>query len=107
MTTPEELPAIAPSVYTRAGVEPGAELPSYAWPGGYQLAYYSPNGDTLCPACANRLRLGLDTPASDNDRITMVDAYYEGPPIQCANCNEDIESAYGDPDADEPTEPTP
>lgn len=28
------------------------KLLAFAWPGGYPIAYTLPNGDTLCPKCA-------------------------------------------------------
>ena len=29
------------------------ELPSYAWPGGYQILYLTEDNGILCPDCAN------------------------------------------------------
>lgn len=70
------------------------DLPAYAWPGGYPFVYYDKDGEILCPKCANN--------ADWNDaEIIGYDVYEEGPVIQCANCNDDIESAYGDPEQEE------
>lgn len=63
-------------------------LPTYAWPGGYQLFYLTRNGLTICPSCANE-----DT----SDAVIAGDAYWEGPTIDCDDCGRGIESAYGDP----------
>ena len=66
-------------------------LISYAWPGGYPVVYYDHDGESICPKCAN------DDDWSDKALIG-ADIWEEGPTLQCANCNAEIESAYGDPD---------
>lgn len=79
----------------RRVVGENGELPSYAWPGGYPILYTS-QGDTVCPDCAN----DIDDPQTAAD----LDGYfihYEGLPEFCGGCNKEIESAYGDPDAEE------
>lgn len=69
-------------------------LPAYAWPGGYPLVYYTRDGLTVCPKCAN----DPDT----SDPVVAQDVYWEGPTLSCDDGGELIESAYGDPDeADE------
>jgi hypothetical protein len=75
------------------------KLPTYAWPGGYPVYYLAKDNGVLCPQCANDF-----TPERDNDEQlepVEFDVHYEGPPIQCDNCYVFIESAYGDPDAEE------
>jgi len=70
-------------------------LLSYAWPGGYPIGYLDADNCVLCPECAN---------LSDPDERCAPVAYFvhwEGAPVQCENCNEYIESAYGDPEDDE------
>lgn len=82
-------------------------LPAYAWPGGYQIVYYTADGGTLCPACANGQNGSEASEAKDADpqwRLIACDLYQEGPTIQCDHCQADIESDYGDPDVDEDTE---
>lgn len=70
-------------------------LPSYAWPGGYPLVYHSTDGQAFCPSCANQ---------TDADpEITGALIHWEGQPVTCDGCGKDIESAYGDPDAEEAT----
>lgn len=76
-----------------ACVEETEPLPAYAWPGGYQIIYYTNNSDIVCPDCAN------DEDVSDD--IVAGDVFYEGPPEQCAGCNQMIESSYGDPDSED------
>ena len=63
--------------------------------GGYPLLYITADSGTLCAKCATEqaTRHDIDWP-----KIIGVDAYYEGPPVDCDNCNASIESAYGDPD---------
>ncbi len=82
------------------------KLPVFAWPGGYPLIYLTADGNVLCPACANGEH-GSDAHEDAEDcqwRLTSVDVYWEGSPLQCDHCNEMIESAYGDPDDDTKTE---
>ncbi len=67
------------------------KLPAFAWPGGYTIGYYTADGDMLCAECA-------EDPENDAE---YIDVYYEGPTEFCAGCNKEIESAYGDPDAEE------
>lgn len=74
---------------------PDFRLPTYA-DGGYPLYYLDQEGNTLCPKCA-----------SDSDYSSPVIAYglhMEGPDISCDDCSKNIESAYGDPDAEEGAE---
>ncbi len=74
------------------------DLPHYAWPGGYQLVYYSADFQTtFCPQCAN----DVDWDDDWEPRPSRVDAFYEGSPQFCDHCHAEIPSAYGDPDADE------
>ena len=71
-----------------------AMFAAFAWPGGYTVEYFTPDGDVLCAECAKREVL--------ENRGTVDSAiYYEGPVEYCADCNTEIESAYGDPDAPE------
>lgn len=92
-------------------------FPSLAWPGGYPIAYYDGEGNTLCPKCAQETErryredmlgevcawaLGEELSTSwlvfDRERPQHGDAHYEGPPLVCEECNASIESAYGNPD---------
>ena len=71
------------------------KLPAYAWPGGYPVVYYAKDMGVLCPKCAN---------GRDNDeqlKPVACDVHYEGRPEICEHCNAEIESAYGDPEADD------
>ncbi len=79
------------------------KLPAYAWPGGYPIIYSTSDGAWLCPACANGENGSDANEASDDPqwRLIACDVHWEGPDLQCEHCNADIESAYGDPDADD------
>lgn len=83
--------------------DPDGTLPAYAWPGGYQIVYFTQDGGTLCPNCANGKNGSEASEASDDPqwRLIACDLYQEGPTIQCDHCNADIESDYGDPDDDD------
>lgn len=79
--------------------EHGGKLPAFAWPGGYPILYLAKDNGVLCPKCANAFN-----PATDNDEQlepVAYDIHYEGAAEQCEHCNALIESAYGDPDAEE------
>ena len=74
------------------------EWPSWAWPGGYPIAYYTRDGGCLCPSCANEnMNLTLD---KDYDQWCIVaqEINYEDNDLQCDNCYADIPAAYGDDD---------
>lgn len=79
---------------------PFGALEQYAWPGGYPVIYLprgpsgDVTGDVLCADCAMRERDAGNMPHG-----MLCDVYMEGPSEFCAECNREIESAYGDPDA--------
>jgi len=86
-------------------------LPAFAWPGGYPIVYLCHDGECLCPDCVNKEIERVDDemrhPApGDQFRVFAAECHYEGAPIICANCNAEIESAYGDPDAQAETTET-
>lgn len=81
---------------TLPGLDKDGNLPAYAWPGGYPLFYLDGENSTLCPKCATA-SLSDDIPSF---RAVDVGIHYEGPAISCDQCNAEIESAYGDPDAE-------
>ena len=74
------------------------EWPSWAWPGGYPLVYFTRDGGCLCPSCANEnINLTLD---KDYDQWCIVaqEINYEEKGLICDNCYADIPAAYGDDD---------
>lgn len=64
--------------------------------GGYPLLYLTDQGAILCADCATRN--DSDDP---DDLLLGADIFYEGPPATCLGCDILIESAYGDPDAND------
>ena len=75
----------------------------YAWPGGYPLVLSMGDGGCLCPQCVRsnyRLirKAQREGMRRDSWYPEAVFIHYEGAPIQCDNCYESIESAYGDPE---------
>jgi hypothetical protein len=86
------------------------EFPKYAWPGGYPIYYLLGDNEPLCADCANgqngseathRLT-DKDGQATDSQwLIVAYEIHYEGAPISCAQCNTQIESAYGNPESED------
>lgn len=76
----------------------------FAWPGGYQLNALMGDGETLCFDCVTteeEVYEGENPPQDGNDpawQFVTAEVYWEGPPIQCAHCNKELRSEYGDPD---------
>lgn len=66
------------------------DLPSFTPFGSYTLVYIDKEGNEYCGKCANETNLQLE--------LEGFQTYDEGPVIQCDECQEDIESSYGDPD---------
>lgn len=79
--------------------KPLIELPAYSWPGGYPIIYLTKSADVLCAECATKEIRAWMYGESDDPPIAY-DAYFEGPSEFCADCNREIESAYGDPEED-------
>lgn len=72
------------------------KLPSHCWPGGYPLFYFTQDGGTLCPPCANANdSLGGD-PSDPQWRLVEVDANWENASLYCDHCSKRIESAYAE-----------
>ena len=71
-------------------------LPAYAWPGGYPVLYLDKDNEVLCAKCAT------EDLAEGDGLLSMVGyfVHYEGPSEFCADCNAEVESAYGDPETE-------
>lgn len=69
--------------------------------GCYPIYYLTEDGGVLCPACANGEHGSEASETSEEKqwRLIACDVHWEGEPLSCDHCNEEIESAYGDPDA--------
>lgn len=74
------------------------KLPAFAWPGGYPIIYLDRENSVLCAECATKSYLDKDEVSQF--KPVAYDVYYEGPTIQCDQCNVDIASAYGDPEGE-------
>jgi hypothetical protein len=75
--------------------------PKFAWPGGYPIVAFMEDGEIMCPECCAKNRDAiLEAERRDSWRIAGADIFWEGPPVNCCNCNREIESAYGDPEAE-------
>jgi hypothetical protein len=75
----------------------------YAWPGGYTKMMCMTDGETLCADCVKENYRLILRATRDNDRsgwaAWAADVHWEGAPMYCANCNKEMPSEYGDPDA--------
>ena len=74
----------------------------FAFPGGYPKVLIMADSDCLCSKCAkDNYRLISDS-TRNNNRDGWgehgFDIHWEGEPLVCANCNAEIESAYGIPE---------
>ena len=80
----------------------------YAWPGGYPLMLLMVDGESICPDCAKRewklAAYATRHPGHDKQwEVAGVYTHLEGPPVQCAHCNKEIESAYGEDEDEDQT----
>jgi predicted RNA-binding Zn-ribbon protein involved in translation (DUF1610 family) len=71
-----------------------ATLDACTLPGGYPILYVTRSSEVLCADCATKALRN-----DDHDAPVAYEFYYEGPSEFCTSCGEEIESAYGDPDA--------
>ena len=73
-------------------IERNAEdkLPQYSSIGCYTILYLSKASEPLCADCAS----------DPENKADVCGDFAEGAPIECAVCGKQIESSYGDPDAE-------
>ena len=68
----------------------------YAWPGGYPMFALLTDGACLCKDCAKSERESIGTTTgSDGWTISTLDINWENSELNCDNCGNFIESAYG------------
>lgn len=60
--------------------------------GGYPILYIDTWGDVICPKCANKYKNCEDW----ENRPVYGEVYFEGPRLECSQCNRVIEPAYED-----------
>ena len=76
----------------------------YAWPSGYPVYIVMADGELFCRECArSEYKLIADSTRTDRKdgwtaSGTMI--LWEGTDNYCAHCNRELESAYGEPEAD-------
>ena len=70
---------------------PDGQLPKFTSLGSYTLLYFAVDGEILCAPCAS----------IPSNKAAVYDVFYEGHSEYCVECNGEIESSYGDPDAPE------
>lgn len=72
--------------------------------GGYPLFFLTSDGETLCPKCAReevwQIARAVRDKSRDGWRVEGHDANWEDPEMRCAHCNERIESAYAEDQAE-------
>lgn len=73
----------------------------FTFPGGYRKALLMADGETLCAVCAkeNYSAIAQETiwQLRDTWQAETVFIHWEGEPLHCVNCNEEILSEYGIP----------
>ena len=76
----------------------------YVFPGGYAKVLVMADGEPMCHQCAkdNYRQISDSTRhnygPSDGWAVWGSEIYWEGPDVQCCNCNAPIKSEYGDPE---------
>lgn len=73
-------------------IDQQGHLSAFTSIGCYTIMYVTHGGDVLCANCAEESLL-----AEEDDVACARGTYDEGPILVCANCEEAIESSYGDP----------
>jgi hypothetical protein len=72
----------------------------YAWPGGYAKVLVMTDGESMCAACVKENYRSILRSTRDNDRsgwqAYAAYIHWDGVPLQCANCNTDMPSEYGE-----------
>jgi hypothetical protein len=88
--------------YLDAIRDQNGELPS-THDGGYPMIYLAKDLESICPECANGPDFGDDPDAVDDDFLLIGhQPHMEGPPETCVHCHKEIESAYGEPEPEDP-----
>lgn len=76
----------------------------YTSVGCYPLFFLMADGECLCPSCAKTERRQILEAMADRSYRDFswlpvaIDINYEDGDMQCAHCNERIESAYAEPE---------
>lgn len=70
------------------------EYDFYAWPGGYEIHYYTADNGVLCHDCANDNLIRTIDPDSPDFYIVGEDVNWEEPDLFCDHCNRKIGPEY-------------
>jgi len=73
----------------------GGDAPAHAWPGGYPIAYYCEDGETVCADCIN-MEAGFREIDCPDWNVSGALINWEDDSIYCAHCNAGIPAAYTD-----------
>ena len=78
------------------------QLETHVWPGGYSLAFFMHDGETICGKCANGENGSMASTETDDDqwRVIGADVLWEGPAETCCHCNAEMPTEYGETDND-------
>lgn len=76
----------------------------FTWPGAYASLLMMADGEWMCYECAVAQQDEIITAIQDNDRNSswmpeVWYVYWEGPVDRCCQCNKELPSEYGDPEA--------
>lgn len=69
---------------------------TFAWPGGYPIYYLAKDCEPICANCANKEEFLIADTDDKQWYIVAQKINWEDTSLQCAHCNKQIESAYGD-----------
>lgn len=70
------------------------EYEPYAWPGGYEIHYYTDDGGILCHQCANAELLRTLDPDDPQFHIVEEDVNWEIQDLFCDHCGRQILPEY-------------
>lgn len=73
---------------------PDGTLRAFTSIGSYPITYYTASCDPACAKCAHAGGQ-TDDPSDKETFLVGAGVRWEGEPLSCAVCGEDIESAYG------------
>lgn len=71
------------------------QLSAWAWPGGYPIYYIDGEGSALCVNCARKEEAEGVEYWGEEKMPKSAEINYEDTELQCEQCYERIESAYG------------
>lgn len=76
---------ISSNVFSKLGIDQGAQLPSYTSIGCYPIVYLTRREHVLCAECAS----------TTEEQVSDGDVHWEGDSHFCEDCDCEIASAYG------------